>query len=40
MNRPRRAAVVGAGGWGVQHARALSSRRDTVLTLKKQDSRA
>ena len=32
MNEPLRVAVIGAGGWGYQHARAFSSRRDTVLT--------
>lgn len=32
MNKPLRVAVIGAGGWGYQHARAFSSRRDTVLT--------
>ncbi|MBQ3955522.1 MAG: Gfo/Idh/MocA family oxidoreductase [Clostridia bacterium] len=31
MNKPVRVAVIGAGGWGYQHARAFSSRRDTVL---------
>ena len=32
MRKPLRVAVIGAGGWGYQHARAFSSRRDTVLT--------
>ncbi|MBR5365131.1 MAG: Gfo/Idh/MocA family oxidoreductase [Clostridia bacterium] len=32
MKKPLRVAVIGAGGWGYQHARAFSSRRDTVLT--------
>lgn len=32
MNKPLRVAVIGTGGWGYQHARAFSSRRDTVLT--------
>ncbi|MBQ2546156.1 MAG: Gfo/Idh/MocA family oxidoreductase [Clostridia bacterium] len=32
VNKPLRVAVIGAGGWGYQHARAFSSRRDTVLT--------
>ena len=32
MHDPIRVAVIGAGGWGYQHARAFSSRRDTVLT--------
>lgn len=32
MNKPLRVAVIGAGGWGYQHARAFSSRQDTILT--------
>ena len=31
MNRPTRVAVVGAGGWGAQHARIFSRRSDTEL---------
>ena len=31
MNRPTRVAVVGAGGWGAQHARIFSRRPDTEL---------
>ncbi|MBR4206639.1 MAG: Gfo/Idh/MocA family oxidoreductase [Clostridia bacterium] len=31
MDKPLRVAVIGAGGWGYQHARAFSSRSDTVL---------
>ena len=32
MNEPIRVALVGAGGWGYQHARALSLREDVRLT--------
>lgn len=31
MSEPLRIAVVGAGGWGAQHARIISRRRDTEL---------
>lgn len=31
MTSPIKVAVIGAGGWGYQHARAFSSRKDTVL---------
>jgi predicted dehydrogenase len=31
MNQPIKVAVIGAGGWGYQHARAYSSRKDTFL---------
>ncbi len=31
MNRPTKVAVIGAGGWGAQHARIFSRRPDTEL---------
>ena len=31
MNERLKVAVIGAGGWGFQHARAFSSRRDSYL---------
>lgn len=31
MNQPIKVAVIGAGCWGYQHARAYSSRKDTIL---------
>ena len=46
MSEKIRVAIVGAGGWGYQHARAFSARNDTELvaifgrTLERTQKRA